>query len=327
MTPLADTSDAINKLLDEKRAGKKAGGSLDMLWINGENFRAAKQGGLLWGPFAASLPSIGLYDETIRGRDFGTPIEDYEAPWQCSQFVLAYDLARVPEPPRTLDALRAWAARHPGRFTYIAPPDFTGSAFVRHVLLSFGGGAEPFRQGFDPELYRRASEGAIGWLRGIRPYLWRRGETYPSTLREQDRLFANSEVDFAMSYGPDFASRRIAMGEFPPSTRTLVFDSGTLGNYNFLAIPFNAANVPGALAVINHFMSFDQLLDLSRALGSPFPLRADRLTREQRAAVEALPRGPATLPAETLSRHFLPEPDAAYVDRFEKDWQEQVLRP
>ena len=39
-----------------------------------------------------------------------------------AQFVLFYDSARVPEPPRTLAAIRALAEAHPGRFTYPAPP-------------------------------------------------------------------------------------------------------------------------------------------------------------------------------------------------------------
>ena len=36
------------------------------------------------------------------------------------------------------------------------------------------------------------------------------------TLRELNRLSANGEVDFSMSYGPSFASVAIERGEFPP---------------------------------------------------------------------------------------------------------------
>src|SRR5580698_9989106 len=58
IVPLGATAEGINKLLDEKAAGKTSGGSIDFIWINGENFRAAKQGGLLWGPFSERLPNI-----------------------------------------------------------------------------------------------------------------------------------------------------------------------------------------------------------------------------------------------------------------------------
>jgi len=326
ITPLSDTSEIVNKLLNEKGAGKLAGGSVDMIWINGENFRTAKQAGVLWGPFADHLPNIRHFDEAARARDFGTLIENYEAPWQRAQFVLAYDTARVADPPRSIEALRDWIKAHPGRFTYPAPPDFTGSVFIRHVLFHFGGGARAFQEGFDEELYRKAADATIEFLNDLEPFLWRRGETYPATPKEMDRLFANSEIDFAMNYGPSFASERIARGEFPATTRTFVFNEGTIGNYSFLAVPFNAANVAGALVVINHLMSPEHALAQSRTLGGVFPLTLDHLTAEERRAAAALPRGPATLPAAELAAHLLPEADARYLERLEKDWLEKVLR-
>jgi putative spermidine/putrescine transport system substrate-binding protein len=326
IVPLADTADAVNKLLNEKGAGETAGGSIDMIWINGENFRTAKQGGLLWGPFAPRLPNIQLYDDAVGKRDFGTPIEGLEAPWEKSQFVMAYDSVRTPEPPKTIEALRTWIKAHPGRFTYIAPPDFTGSVFIRHVMVHLAGRDPGFWTGFDDKLYQRASAGAVAYLNDIRPYLWRRGETYPSTGKELNRLFANNEVDFAMSYGPSFASVKIAKGEFPKSVRTFVFDEGTIGNYNFLAIPFNVTNAAGAVIAINELMSFDQILDITQALGEQFPLSLDRLSGAQKIAVAGLPTPSATLPIAELRSHFLPEPDAGYLTRLEKDWLEKVLR-
>ena len=326
IVPLADTADAVNKLLNEKGAGKTTGGSIDMIWINGENFRTAKQGNLLWGPFSGRLPNIRLYDDAVGKRDFGTSIDGLEAPWQKSQFVMAYDSARTPEPPKSIEGLRQWIKSHPGRFTYIAPPDFTGSVFIRHILVHLGGRDPGFWTGFDEKLYQRASTAAIAYLNGIKPYLWRRGETYPSTGKELNRLFANDEVDFAMSYGPSFASVKIAKGEFPNTVRTFVFGEGTIGNYNFLAIPFNATNAAAALVTINELMSFDQILEITQALGEQCPLSLDRLSDGQRTAVGALAIPLATLPIAELSAHFLPEPDADYLTRFEKDWLEKVLR-
>jgi putative spermidine/putrescine transport system substrate-binding protein len=326
IVPNSDVAEAVNKLLNEKGAGRSAGGSIDLIWINGENFRTAKSGGVLWGPFADHLPNIRYYDEAARSRDFGTLVEGYEAPWQRAQFVLAHDSARVPDPPRTIAALRDWIKAHPGRFTYIAPPDFTGSVFIRHLLIHFCGGAERFTAGFDEELYRRAAAPAMAYLNEIKPFLWRRGETYPASQKEADRLFANNEIDFTMNYGPSFASERIARGEYPETTRTFVFDEGTIGNYSFLAIPFNAANTVGALVVINHLMSFEHALDQGRVLGTLFPLSLELLTPERRAEAEALPRGPATLPLSVLTARELPEPDARYLERLERDWMEGVLR-
>lgn len=325
IVPNSDVAEAVNKLLNEKGAGKAGGGSIDFVWINGENFRTAKQAGVLWGPFAERLPNIRYYDEQARQRDFGTTIEGYEAPWQKAHFVFAYDTARVKEPPRSIEALRDWIKAHPGRFTYIAPPDFTGSVFIRHLLLHFGG-AQNFQQGFNEELFKKASAATVEYLNDIKPYLWRRGETYPASLREADRLFANNETDFTMSYGPSFASERIARGEYPSTVRTFVFDEGTIGNYSYLGIPFNAGNVAGALVVINHLMSPSHAMDQAKALGTLFPMRLDLLSPAERDAVLAIPPGPATLSIAELASHQLAEPDAQYLVRLEKEWTEKVLR-
>jgi len=55
--PLENTADAVNKVLNEKAAGVTSGGSVDLIWINGENFRTMKDGGLLYGPFNSMLPN------------------------------------------------------------------------------------------------------------------------------------------------------------------------------------------------------------------------------------------------------------------------------
>jgi putative spermidine/putrescine transport system substrate-binding protein len=327
LVPTNDAADVINKLLNEKSAGKSAGGSIDLIWINGENFRSARQGDVLWGPFADRLPNIRYYDDEARTRDFGTPIEEYEAPYERARFVLAYDTARVPEPPRSIPALREWIQNHPGRFTYIAPPDFTGSAFIRHILLYYMRRIVIY-PGPDPStsMYQQAAAATIKYLNDIEPYLWRKGETYPVSMKEADRLFINNEIDFPMSYGPSFASERIARGEYPPTVRTFIFEEGTIGNYSFLAIPFNASNTAGALVVANELMSPAHAIAQGRAMGSLFPLRLDRLSEVERAAAQALPRGPATLSIDDLSRGQLAEPHARYLERLEKDWREKVLQ-
>ena len=51
-------------------------------------------------------------------------------------------------------------------------------------------------------------------------------------------------------------------------------------------------------------------------------LRTSRL----KAQAEALPRGPATLSETELRSHLLPEAEARYLERLEKDWAERVLR-
>ncbi len=324
IVPLADTAEIVNKLLNEKQAGRTTGGSVDIVWINGENFRTAKQGGLLWGDFARRLPSISLYEPSAGETDFGTPVEGLEAPWQRSQFVFAYDTARIKEPPRSVEEFGKWIRANPGKFTYPAPPDFTGSAFLRHVLFHFGGGVQNFEK-FDERHYAEASAKTFAFLNDIKPFLWRSGATYPNSPSELNRLFANGEVEIAMAYGATFASEAIKRSEFPDTVRTFLLDQGTIRNYNFLTIPFNSSNAPGALLTINYLMSHEFQMQQAKMLGSIYPHDLSKLTDDERAAAEALPRGEATLRADELAAHAIPEADSGYLERLEKDWRTQVL--
>jgi putative spermidine/putrescine transport system substrate-binding protein len=326
IVPLGDTSDLVTKLVTEKAAGLRSG-SVDLMWINGANFRTAKQAGILWGPFVQALPNLQHFDPVAIQHDFGTSTDGLEAPYEQAQFVFAYDTARIKTPPATFAELRAWIRDHPGRFTYPAIPDFTGSSFARHFLLH-SGEAPPsaFAGHFDAELYARASKPVIQLLHEMKPYLWRKGDTFPATLAEVDRLFVNGEIDFSMNYSPTFASDRIARGEYPGSVRTFVPADGTISDYSFLAIPFNAPNPAGALTVINTFMSPRHAIMRAEAMGGLFPLRPEHLSQTEREAVEALPRGPATLPLATLATRRIQDAHAEYVDRFERDWRAQVLQ-
>ncbi len=49
--------DIMNKLLSEKQAGSKDG-IIDVVWINGENFKTAKENDLLLGSFTNKLPNF-----------------------------------------------------------------------------------------------------------------------------------------------------------------------------------------------------------------------------------------------------------------------------
>jgi putative thiamine transport system substrate-binding protein len=73
---LDDTAAAVAKVVAEKAAGKDEGGSVDLIWINGENFASMKEQDLLMTPgWAEKLPNWRYVDvenkPTIR-TDFTT---------------------------------------------------------------------------------------------------------------------------------------------------------------------------------------------------------------------------------------------------------------
>lgn len=63
-----------------------------MIWINGVNFKNLSQAGLLYGPFASSLPNGALFDfsSSAIAYDFGTPTKGYEMPYNGAELVMIY---------------------------------------------------------------------------------------------------------------------------------------------------------------------------------------------------------------------------------------------
>jgi putative spermidine/putrescine transport system substrate-binding protein len=320
--PLAETGDLVNKLLAEKRAGRRSG-SADLVWINGHGFATGADAGLWFGPWAERLPNARYIDwqSPAINRDFGRPVEGREAPWSRAQFVMIYDHARIARPPPDLSGLLEWARAHPGRFTYPAPPDFTGTAFVEQAFVLLTG--EAYQQPFDPALFDANAPRLWTWLNAIEPYLWRGGETYPATSQKLNELYAEGEILMTMSYNPQFAERQIRLGLFPASTRSFVFDGGTLHNTSYLAMPFNAPNKPGAAVVANFMQSPAAQIEKQKALGALTVLAPERLSAIERDALS--PRaGSAGLPLEVLESHRILQPDSGWVVPLQRGWRRHV---
>jgi len=328
--PVTDISEVISKILVEKQAGKNTGGKADLLWINGENFRTAKRNQLLYGPFADKLPSQKFVDWRRPSvyNDFGEPVEGMESPWGSAQVVMIYDTKRTPQPPATVGELLTWVREHPGRFAYPAPPDFTGSVFVRHVFYHISGDVAFWQGPLDKKRFEKVAGECFQLLRDLSPYLWRRGKTYPENPERLAHLFADGEVDFAISYSPSEASKKIHDGLYPDTVRTYVFKDGTISNTHFLAIPFNAGDKEGAMVVADFLLSPEaQLKKADPEIWGDFPaIDIKRLDPSWQAKFRKLPRGIATLSDEELQSHQLPEPPSEILIRLEKGWEKHVLK-
>lgn len=327
--PVADTADAVNKVLDEKAAGVETGGTVDLIWINGENFRTLKSAGLLYGPWAEELPNSKFVPWDIPGvaNDFGEPVEGLESPWGHAQFVMEYNTDFVTDPPTTFEALQTWVHDNPGLFTYPAIPDFTGSVFVRHLFYWAAGETEPFVGPFDQAKFDEVAPIVWEYLNDIEDDLWRGGDTYPEANAMLD-LLANQEIYFNMGYGPSRASTNIASGVYPESIRTFIFDTGTLSNNNYVAIPFNAENPAAAMVLANYILTPEFQLVMSDPEGPwgwLIPTDPTQWPAEDQATLASYGTGIATLPVAELNANALPEPGGDWVTAMEAGWIENVL--
>ncbi len=330
MIPITDATEYINKVLGEKQAGKDEDGTVDLVWVNGENFRTMRQGDLLYGNWAGDLPNmayVNAADPSV-ANDFGFPVDGYESPYGKAQFVMIYDSARMAEPPKTIAALVEWIKANPGLFTYPAPPDFTGSAFVRHVCYEAVGGYDKLLGEFDQAVFDAEIPACWALLNEIEPFLWREGQTYPESHARQQELFANGEVWFDMAYNPAEASSLIENGRYPETTRTFVFDTGTIANTHYVAIPYNSPHKAAAMVVANFLLSPEAQLSKAQPenWGDLPVLDPALLPAEWQAQFAALPRGVATLSTEELAAARLPELQAPWLTAIEQGWEMNVLQ-
>jgi len=328
--PITDISDTINQILAEKEI-QKENGSADILWINGENFKNAKENKLLWGNIVDKLPNYENYfDKTATSNtlDFGLETEGYEAPWGQAQFVFTYNTKYITNPPKSIEELEAFVKENPGKFTYPAPPDFTGSAFVRTVIYETTGGYEDYLIDLTREEFESKIEAAWDYLKRIKPYLWREGITYPESSGKLDQMYANEEVWMTLSYNPLHSAAMIKSGQFPDTTKTFVLDSGSLTNTHFLSIPYNSKEREGALVVINFLMSPQaQIRKMDpNHWGDQMVLDPSKISDEDHKIYENLDLGQSTLSLDVLKEHSIPEMKGRYIQYVENKWTDNIVK-
>lgn len=325
LVKLTDTAEAVSHVLAEQTAGRSDGGSVDLVWINGENFAAMKSAGLLFGPFTQLLPNFRLLDPARNPTlvvDFTVPTEGFESPWGMAQFTFFYDSARISAPPRSMPALLAWAEKNPGRFTYPAPPDFIGTTFLKQALHELMPDPAVLQRPSDPAQFATVAASLWAYLDRLHPVLWRAGKTFPESMTAQRQLLNDGEVDLYMAFNPADASSAIDQQLLPATVRGFVPEAGSIANTHFLAIPFNANAKAGALVAADFLLSPGaQARKQDPAIwGDPTVLALDRLTTEERAVFERLPQGIAT--PRDLGR-ALPEPHPSWVAALERAWTER----
>ena len=319
---ISDAADVVKRVRAEKQAGRKdTEGTVDLVWINGENFAVMKREALLSPAFAQSLPHFQWVDTVGKPTtlvDFSVPTDGLESPWGMAQLTFFADAQRLPKPPQSMGELLALARQQTGRITYPRPPDFHGTTFVKQALIEHALDVKALALPVTPAVLAVQAAPLWRFLDALHPHLWRGGKQFPQNSAAVRQMMADGELVMALTFNPNEAANEIAAKRLPVTVQSWQFAKGTIGNTHFVAIPFNAPSKPGAQVVANFLLSpaaQARKADID-VWGDPTVLDVARLPALDRARFQSASRpGQVAVTAPVLS-----EPHASWVDALEKEW-------
>ena len=282
-------------LNEQASQGEDYRSAVDLIWINGKNFHALKEADLLTADLSTQIPNSALLNpEHLYELDFGVPTQDLELPWGVAQFYLllsehaqesllvdkqaeaqVYAQAQQGHAQISAAQLLAFAKANPGRVSYPKPPEFHGTTFLKQLLLSFNS-LELMEN--SPELMRKSLEqehikvehlyeeynaerhapilaALFSYLDQLHPLMWREGRAFPNSAAEQMRLFADGQLDIAVSFNPGALTSGIQRGTIPPITVPVNLGTAAITNSHYLAIPKHSKQQAGALVALNFLLS------------------------------------------------------------------------
>ncbi len=315
---ITDAAEVVKRVQTEVAAGRTSGGSVDLMWVNGENFRNLKNSGLLFGPWAQQLPNWGLVDLNKPVRtDFSVATEGYESPWGTAQLTFITDSAKTPTPPRSATELLAFAKANPGRISYPKPPDFHGTTFVKQLLLELTPNREVLQQPVTPATFASATQPLWAYLDQLHPSLWRNGKAFPASAAEMHRMLGDGELKLSLTFNPNEGANLVAARQLPATATSFGFTGGTIGNVHFVAIPVNARAKAGAQVFANFLLSAEaqtHKADIT-VWGDGTVLDTAKLPAASQALMRKKAPGALAVPVPTL-----PEPHASWVEALEGEW-------
>lgn len=322
---VSDTAEVVKRVRAEKQAGRNTEGSVDAVWINGENFLAMRRDGLLFGPFAEALPSFAGVDTVGKPTtriDFSQSVDGMEAPWGMAQLTFYGDSKVVPKPLRSMAEWTAYAKANPGRLTYPKPPNFHGTTFLKQVLFEATGNTTAdravFYQPVKADDFARLTAPLWAALDALHPNLWRQGKQFPASNAVMRQMLSDGELHINLTFNPNEAANEIAAKRLPDSVVSWQHTAGTLGNTHFLAIAYNARAKEGAQVLINFLMSPEAQARKANIQfwGDPTVLAVERLAPAEKALFTQSPAPGSVLQAAPA----LAEPHASWVDALEREW-------
>jgi len=253
---VTDIAETATRLLAEKAAGKNSEGSVDIVWINGENFRSMKDNKLLFGPFTESLPNWKYVDKSLPiDVDFSEPTEGLEAPWGVGQLVFIHDQETLHNPPQSFSGMLSYAQAFPNRLSYPRPPEFHGTSFIKSLLIELTNNSPELAKQVSEKNFQAITAPLWAYLDKFHKVAWRGGKQFPAGTSESIQLLDDGQLDLAITFNPNSVYSAQSSGRLAETTKAYAMENGALSNIHFLAIPWNANATAGAQVTINFLLS------------------------------------------------------------------------
>ncbi|PNQ54350.1 ABC transporter substrate-binding protein [Vibrio agarivorans] len=253
---VSDIAETTARLFAEKIANKNHNGSVDIVWVNGENFKSMKESQLLQGPFVESLPNWQYVDKSLPvTMDFSEPTDGLEAPWGIGQLVFIHDQATLSNPPNSYSEMLNYAKAFPNRLTYPKPPEFHGTSFLKSLLIELTHNDPALQKPVNEEIFGKVTKPLWLYLDEFHKVAWRGGKQFPSGAAETIQLLDDGQIDLAITFNPNAVFSAQSSGKLAETTRAFAMSHGALSNIHYLAIPWNANASAGAKVVINFLLS------------------------------------------------------------------------
>ena len=319
-TKITDTAEVVKRVRDEVAAGK-TDGSVDLVWINGENFRAMKNDKLLFGPWSEATPNYALVDvedKPTTKQDFSEAVEGLESPWGMAQLTFFADGTKLATPPQSINELIDFATKNPGRVTYPAPPDFHGTTFLKQVLYESVQDISVFAKPGDAATFKKYEDSWANSLDALHKVSWRDGKQFPKAQADVTNMVADGELLIGITFNPNEPANLVAAGRMPATTIAWQHKKGTIGNTHFVAIPANAKAKAGAQVFANFLLSPEAQAKKNdlKTWGDPTVLAVSKLSEaDAKLFTTAAAPGSVSLPGPALL-----EPHASWVALLEAAW-------
>ncbi|GEB76596.1 extracellular solute-binding protein [Sporolactobacillus inulinus] len=196
--------------------------------------------------------------------------QDILMPYRGTTVVLAYDSAKVSNPPKTADELYQWIKDHKGKFAYNSPS--TGGAGGSFVTTSVYNQLPEEALVSSDEKWSKEWTPGFKLLKALHPYFYQSGgkTVYPNKNQGTLDLLANQQIEMTPAW-VDQVVNEINSGILPKSIKMVQMDPAFTGNLASLAIPKIGGNKDGAYAVMDFMISKEAQTILLDEMGA-FPV-------------------------------------------------------